>query len=272
MARSFRHKKKSSDRSGISAKTRKRIRVTVLFMLLGAVVVTGFWLYTEWRHYQRAIRARFPEFGIAMPSHHAIHGIDVSRYQRYVSWSDVSAMNVLGIKLGFCFIKATEGTGYTDPHFSRNWKKSKQAGMIRGAYHYFSPTASGLTQARHFLSAVRFSSGDMPPVLDLEETAGVPVAHWRKEALLWLTTVEKATGIQPILYTNVSFYRKYLGRAFDKYPLWVAHYYQPRQPSIFRGWTFWQHSDAGRVNGIEGPVDFNVFNGDSSAFRRILIP
>jgi lysozyme len=181
-------------------------------------------------------------------------------------------MEVLGIKLGFCFIKATRGTGHVDPQFSSNWKKSKQAGMVRGAYHFFTPTQSGVEQARHFLRTVRFTPGDLPPVLDLEKLGGVSPDRLRKEALLWLTTVERATGIRPILYTNVGFYQRYLGSSFDQYALWVAHYYQLRQPSISRGWTFWQHSDVGRVKGIEGPVDFNVFNGDSTAFRRILIP
>jgi len=272
MPRSTRNKKRSKDRGKISAKARSRIRALLLLLIAIAFLGTGSWLYTEWRQYQRALHSRFPEFGIAMPAHHTIHGIDVSRYQRYISWPAVSAMNVFGIRLGFCFIKATRGTGHTDPHFSRNWKKSKQAGLVRGAYHYFISTQSGLEQARYFLRVTRFSQGDLPPVLDLEEVKGVSVSQLRKEALVWLTTVESATGIRPILYTNVGFYQQYLGRAFDGYPLWVAHYYQPRQPSIGRGWTFWQHSDAGRVNGIEGPVDFNVFNGDSSAFRRILIP
>ncbi len=272
MPRPARHKKKSRNRSGLSAKTLYRIRTALLIVAAIALVLTFFWLYTEWRHYQRALQARFPEFGISMPAHHPIHGIDVSRYQRYISWPAVSSMNVLGIKLGFCFIKATRGTGHTDPQFARNWKKSKQAGLVRGAYHYFISTQSGLEQANHFLRVTRFSPGDLPPVLDLEEAKGVTVAQLRQEALVWLATVEKATGIRPILYTSVGFYERYLGRVFDSYPLWVAHHYQPVQPSIRRSWTFWQHSDAGRVNGIEGPVDFNVFNGDSTAFRRILIP
>jgi lysozyme len=74
-----------------------------------------------------------------------------------------------------------------------------------------------------------------------------------------------------VIYTNVDFYNRYLGEAFDDYPLWVAHYYQRREPRIKRGWVFWQHSDEGRVNGIRSPVDFNVFNGDSTAFRALLL-
>jgi lysozyme len=69
----------------------------------------------------------------------------------------------------------------------------------------------------------------------------------------------------------VDFYERYLGEDFDDYPLWVAHYYQLQQPRIKREWLFWQHSDKGNVNGIVNKVDFNVFNGDSSAFRSILV-
>ena len=99
MPRSVRHKKKSRERNALSPKTRKRIRTSLVALVIASLLGTGYWAYTEWRHYQRALRSRFPEFGIAMPAHHAIHGIDVSRYQRYISWPAVSSMKVFGIKL-----------------------------------------------------------------------------------------------------------------------------------------------------------------------------
>lgn len=272
MPRTTRHKKNKPTRSGLSGKAKKRLRMGLLSVLALLLIGTFAWLYTEWRHYQRAITARFPEFGILMPAHHTIHGIDVSRYQQYISWPAVSSMEVLGIKLGFCFIKATEGARHTDPRFSRNWQNSKKNKLIRGAYHFFVPGVSGLAQARHFLSTVTLQAGDLPPVLDIEVAGKAASSQLRKEVRHWLREVERSTGVRPIIYTNVGFYQRYLGSDFDSYPLWIAHYYRPQQPSINRGWTFWQHSDVGRVNGIEGPVDFNVFNGDSTAFRRILIP
>ena len=58
---------------------------------------------------------------------------------------------------------------------------------------------------------------------------------------------------------------------FDDYPLWVAHYLRPSEPRINRDWHFWQHSERGRVNGISGKVDFNVFNGDSTDFAKLLM-
>jgi lysozyme len=83
--------------------------------------------------------------------------------------------------------------------------------------------------------------------------------------------VENHYKVKPIIYTNVDFYNRNIGSEFDDYPLWVAHYYQPDEPRIKRGWVFWQHSDEGRVNGILSKVDFNVFNGDSVEFRNLLV-
>ena len=88
----------------------------------------------------------------------------------------------------------------------------------------------------------------------------------------WLDTVEAYYGIKPIIYTNADFYRQHLLGHFDNYPLWVAHYLQPNKPRISRDWSFWQHSEKGRVNGISSRVDFNVFNGDSTEFRSLLVP
>ncbi len=37
----------------------------------------------------------------------------------------------------FAFAKATDGVSYVDPTFAANWVAMKQAGLVRGAYHYF---------------------------------------------------------------------------------------------------------------------------------------
>lgn len=65
-----------------------------------------------------------------------------------------------GIRLQFAFIKATEGEKLVDPYFSRNWQLSRENGLLRGAYHYFSPSVSASVQARLFLQTVDFSQGD----------------------------------------------------------------------------------------------------------------
>jgi lysozyme len=111
----------------------------------------------------------------------------------------------------------------------------------------------------------------MPPVLDVEQTNGASETDIQQRVKDWLQMVEKQYKVKPIIYTNVDFYQNFLAGKFDDYPLWVAHYLVKDKPRIKRNWLFWQHNDGGRVNGINAYVDFNVFNGDSTDFNRLLI-
>lgn len=256
----------------MSSRSKKKIVRWILgvcFVALAAAV--GLLIY-NWALYRRARFTRFPEFGIMMPTEYGIHGIDVSRYQDIIAWEEVKKMEVSNIRLGFAFIKATEGIGNTDPQFYRNWKKSRSAEIVRGAYHFFIASKDGKLQAENFIKRVDLQPGDLPPVLDVEQRNGVSKAQLQKEVKKWLQTVEEYYRVKPIIYTNVDFYKQYLGSEFDRYPLWVAHYYQMEQPRITRDWVFWQHNDQGNVNGITSKVDFNVFSGDSVEFNMLLIP
>ncbi len=256
----------------MSARRRKKlIRFTLLLTVLLILAVSG-WMFYQWLNYRKVRFTRYPEFGITIPEAYSIHGIDVSRYQRAIAWEEVRAMKVKEIQLGFAFIKATEGIGNTDPEFKRNWRRSRANGIIRGAYHFFIASKDGKLQAENFIDKVELVSGDLPPVLDVEQINGTPIAQLKKEVKEWLDVVENYYGVKPILYTNIDFYKRNLGSEFDSYPLWIAHYYEDKQPRISRGWIFWQHNDAGNVNGILSKVDFNVFSGDSLEFRSLLIP
>ncbi len=254
-----------------SRKQKKIIR-KIVFTILGLIaVVVIAWIGINWLKYGRAKFTHYPEFGIKIPESYSIHGIDVSRFQYTIAWEEVKSMQVREVRLGFTFIKATEGIGNMDPQYGRNWKKAKANGIIRGAYHFYIPSKDGRMQAENFISKVDLKPGDLPPVLDVEQLNGTSIAELKKGIKKWLDVVENYYHVKPIIYTNVDFYNRCLGVEFDQYPLWVAHYYQPHQPRIKRGWIFWQHSDEGRVNGIISKVDFNVFGGDSLEFRNILI-
>lgn len=245
----------------------KKWWILLIVFAAGLAFILGY----DWWVNRKSRFVRYPAFGIPIPENYLIHGIDVSKYQQNISWDAVKEMKVKDIQLGFVFIKATEGIMNTDPQFKRNWKKSKQAGMIRGAYHFFLATKDGREQAENFISTVDLEKGDLPPVVDIEQTYGVNTALLKKELKKCLEVVENYYGVKPIIYTNVDFYSRYLGKEFNSYPLWAAHYYQYNTPRIERNWDFWQHSEEGRVNGILSKVDFNVFNGDSLQFRNILM-
>lgn len=124
-----------------------------------------------------------------------------------------------------------------------------------------------------FPVGICFSSGEIisanggfltrrfPAVLDVEERGKLSAKELRKRVSQWLKMVEKRTGKKPIIYSGAVFYHTNLAGYFNEYPWWVAHYYQRRPDNDGMAWRFWQHSDRGQVDGINGPVDFNVFNG-----------
>lgn len=248
-------------------KNKTTARSLLSLLALVCICLATWWL---WKINQPHF-VRYPEFGIDIPANFPIHGIDVSRYQKYIDWEEVKSMQVENVQINFAYIKATEGLGSVDTYFTRNWWKAQNAEIVRGAYHFFLATKSGKLQAQNFINVVELEKGDLPPVLDVEQTYGVPAEKIRKNVKEFLETVELYYGVKPIIYTNVDFYNRYLKGDFDKYPLWVAHYLQKDRPRIVRDWLFWQHSEQGRVNGILHKVDFNVFNGDSTDFNKLLI-
>ncbi len=251
-------------------KKKKYVFAWVLLSFFVITIIVILWGYDWWMG-RKAKFVRYPAFGIAIPDTYPIHGIDVSRYQETIAWEEVSTMQVKNIKIRFAFIKATEGITGIDKQFRRNWKKAKQNGVIRGAYHFFLATKDGREQAENFIKMVDLEPGDLPPVVDIEQTYGVTAAIFTKELQEWLTIVENHYNVKPLIYTNVDFYKNWLIKKFDAYPLWAAHYFQSNEPVINRDWSFWQHSEQGRVNGILSKVDFNVFQGDSVAFQQMLL-
>lgn len=194
-----------------------------------------------------------------------IQGIDVSRYQAQVDWAIVAEQD-----MHFAFVKATEGATHTDSFFLSNWDQIKAAGLRRGAYHFYRPRTSAVDQADHFVSRVQLANGDLPPVLDIEVLDGVNPKYLIPSLKTWLVLITRHYGVRPIIYTNLNFYNKYLAGHFDNYPLWVARY-NGGVPVLAcgRDWQFWQYGNRGELEGIDGPVDFNVFAGSWLEFDQL---
>ncbi len=198
---------------------------------------------------------------------YSVHGIDVSAYQGRIDWP-VVARN----KVRFAFIKASEGGTLRDARFARNWREARKAGVLCGAYHYFLPNRDGKLQADLFARTVPLAAGDLPPVLDVEAPNFHDVAVLRREVARWLRLTEAHYGVRPILYSNHSYYQRYLAGHFDDYPLWLAHYEVERPAMAASKWIIWQHSDEAYVPGIRGVVDFNVFQGNFAALQALRVP
>ena len=197
------------------------------------------------------------------------HGIDVSHYQGSINWRSVKAAGTM-----FAFTKATEGDTDVDPDFLVNWNGIKDAGIVRGAYHFFDPNDDALTQAEHFIATVKLEPGDLPPVLDIEISEGVSVEGIENDIRVWLEKVAHAYGVKPVIYSDVSFIRKYLASGFNTYPLWIAEYSKstPDAPGDWKAWTFWQYSDTGKVNGVGGAVDQDIYHGTEADWKQLLVP
>lgn len=252
------------------ARKKKSIPRTIIIFFLAFVAIASI-IYYITAFFAKPPHIKYPAFGIDIPQGYLLHGIDVSRHQNVINWSDVKEMNVKNIKIGFAFIKATEGVDKVDARFRRNWLHAEEENIPKGAYHFFIAGKSGKAQAENFMEIVKLKKGDLPPVLDVEETYGTSKVEMHKNIIEWLDKVEKKYMVKPIIYTNIHFYNTYLRGLLDEYPLWIANYLQPGKPRISRKWIFWQHSESGRVNGITTKVDFNVFAGDSISFKKLLI-
>ena len=246
----------------------------LILLTAGCILILYIALVQKWQVHQEDTIAevKYEAFGIPLPPGYTIYGIDVSVHQGPVHWPSVYGMHEGKISMGFVFMKATEGLNDTDKRFHKNWDDAKAAGMVRGAYHFFLATKSGKKQALQFIRQVHLKKGDLPPVVDIEKLYGVKPALMRERLKEWLTTIESYYRVKPVIYTYADFYERHLGDAFNNYPLWVAHYFQPEKPRIGRSWQFWQYSEQGRINGIRSATDCNVFNGDSVKFRQILVP
>jgi lysozyme len=249
---------------------KKSVKKVIIIPLIFLITIsTIIYLLTE--YFNKAKFVHYPAFGISLPSNYAIHGIDISHHQNSIDWKEVKAMKDQNVQLGFSFIKATEGISSIDYMFRKNWYMIKEAGLKRGAYHFFISSKSGKAQAANFIETVQLKAGDMPPVLDIEQANGATAEQIIYGAKEWLQTIEEYYKVKPIIYTYVDFYEKYLSKGFEDYPLWIAHYLQQDKPRIQRKWLFWQHNEKGRVNGIDAFVDFDVFSGDNNDLEQLLI-
>ncbi len=200
---------------------------------------------------------------------YAVQGIDISHHQQDIDWKLVAAQEI-----DFAFVKATEGSDHQDTMFHKFWREIKEAGIKRGAYHFFSPFSPAADQAKHFINTVKLQKGDLPPVLDAEITGKLQNKTLRKNTLTWLQAIEKHYGVKPIIYTNQKFYLSHFtGEEFDGYPIWIARYNSTKNPPFIpfgRQWAFWQYGDCGHLEGIKGCVDFNVFRGERQQFENLL--
>lgn len=196
-----------------------------------------------------------------------VHGIDVSRYQQKVNWSAIEPSQIQ-----FVFVKATEGEEHVDSLYHRNWEALGRKNIKRGAYHFYRPSISAQIQFRNYTNQVKLKTGDLPPVIDFEATGNLNEEQIKASLKELILLMQDHYHTAPILYTNLKLYKRYIASAFEGYPIWIARYNE-ETPLLDQGtdWAFWQYGNRGRVHGIEGDVDLNVFAGSMKELNALCI-
>jgi lysozyme len=183
-------------------------------------------------------------------------GIDVSSHQGAIAWDEVAADGI-----EFVYIKASEGQAWVDASFDRNWDGAAQAGLERGAYHFFTLCAAGEEQARNFLTVAPPEADTLPPAVDVEFpgncSARPPAAEVAAELDVFIDIVEQAWGEDVLVY---------VGRQWDEhYPVKDRPARDIWQPSFLvrpdGAWAIWQLHGWANVDGIDGGVDLDVMSG-----------
>lgn len=196
-----------------------------------------------------------------------VTGVDVSNHQGAIDWAALRGGDV-----AFAYIKASEGASFVDARFAQNWAAARDAGVPRGAYHFFTLCQPGVAQARHFLRTVG-QAGDLPPAIDAEHMGPcrrTPATDDpAREIAAFLDEVERVSGQRPIVYTTRRFHDAFLVGRLEGERFWIRSLGVP--PRFRRdAWVFWQIDHDARRPGVAGPVDLNVFRGSPQAFQRFL--
>lgn len=242
----------------VMARWQAATSLTLLLALLASALVLGYLDHVGYLWFSEPGRDEYP-----------VRGIDVSEHQGSIDWQEVRRAGY-----DFAFIKATEGLDHVDSAFRDNWEGAGEAGVTRGAYHFFTFRRTGEEQAANFIANVPAQAGCLPPAVDIElegNSADVPDREsFRRELDVFLGELEGHYGRKPILYVNDDSYRLFIMGAYPEYQVWVADIH--RSPGLpgGRSWLFWQYEQRGRVDGVSGDVDLNVFNGAPEEFSAFV--
>jgi len=203
-----------------------------------------------------------------------VQGMDVSGYQGNVAWSTAWANGAR-----FAYVKATEGTSYTNPYFAQQYNGAYNVGMIRGAYHFATPnTSSGTTQADYFAAHGGGWSADgktLPPALDIEYNPYGATCYGLSQSgmVSWIKAFSNEIHLKynkyPMIYTTLDWWTTCTGNssAFAATnPFWIAKYSStpPTPPAGTATWTMWQYADSGTF-----PGDQDYFNGSYTQLQAL---
>ena len=233
----------------------KDIIVALAFLgVICLMVVSGSWAFRQY--------IKSPPY--VDEQKYPVRGIDISRHNGEIDFRKVADSGI-----EFVFIKASEGVSHKDNMFNRNLQESAKAGLKTGAYHFFRFDKEGVDQAINFLEALGNHTTDMGLVIDVEQAGnpkGIPIEdiHHRLTSMVEYLNL---LGHRVMIYTNNDGYYDYIEEILPGCPLWICRF---QENPINAEWTIWQYDHHGKVEGIKGDVDLNVFCGNRDEWQSFL--
>ncbi len=202
-----------------------------------------------------------------------VRGVDVSEYQGEIDWEKLSNQNI-----DFAYIKATEGSSYTDERFQYNYQNAITTNLKIGAYHFFSFDSDAISQSENYIKNVPKDMNLLPPVVDIEfygdKNKNIPDVETTREQLKkLLERLEEYYQKKPIIYATNTSYNLYIKDNFEEYKIWIRDIFSTPNLKDNRKWTLWQYTNRERLEGYNGEekfIDMNVFNGSYEEFMKLV--
>ena len=185
-------------------------------------------------------------------------GIDVSEWQGEIDFAEVYESGIEVV-----YIRASEGNGYKDPYYLRNYEGAKDNGIKVGFYHYLTARteAEALEEAEFFISVIKGLQVDCRLAMDFESFGELSRQEINDISKAFLDEVKRLSGKETVIYSDAYNARFTFNEELaEEYPIWVADYdvTEPRDGN-WSTWVGFQYTDSGRIDGIDGNVDRDYF-------------
>lgn len=192
-------------------------------------------------------------------------GIDVSKYQGEIDWTQVKndGVEYAFLRLG---IRGYEsGALVLDETYLNNVTNANLNGIQVGVYFFTQAvnTQEAVEEAQFVLDNIASDQVNYPIVFDIEDvggdaarTANLTVEERTAITIAFCDTI-KAAGFTPMIYGNTHTFLQMLDmEQLEGYEKWFAYYDTP----VYFPYQFdiWQYSDSATVPGITGGVDINI--------------
>lgn len=233
------------------------ITLGILAILIDLIVL----LYTGRIWFNSPARKEYP-----------VQGITVSSLQGAINFNAIEIENI-----SFAYIKSSEGKSLKDKQFDASWNNSKDSTVKTGAYHKFSFTDDGKSQAENFIQTVGKITKNgyrlIPAVEVTKSRLSLAYSPEKdtvvKELKEYCKAIKDEYGVNPIIITGDKFYKDFLKNDFSGYKLWIIDLFS-KPDSI--SWSLWNYSPRGKLEGTSNSknyINLSVFNGSKHDFSKL---